>query len=117
MAGYGHLVAEARDAAGLTQAELADLLSVAPSIVSRIESERISISASVFNALIVSLPGLSAPRLLNAMGFPVTVPGADRLPRSLVLELLQRSPAELDALVVLLRGTPPPARQTAGRPR
>lgn len=110
--GWGKLLQEARDAADWSQARLADETGLDPSLISRYELEKVSLKPEPFRKLTNALRGLSAAELLNAMGYEVTVPGADRLPKALIRELLLRSPDEWDALVKLLRGSPP-----QGRPR
>lgn len=106
--GWGRLIAEARN--GRSQAWLADETGIDASLISRYELEKISLKPEPFRKLTNALRGLSPATLLNAMGYEVTVAGADRLPRPLVRELLRRSPAELDALTRFLEGGAGPSR-------
>lgn len=113
VAGYGDLVREAREAAGLSKAKLALALGVDPTIIGRVEREEIGISPSVFQRLVGGiLPSLSAPDLLVAMGYPVTVRGAERLPVQLVRDLLRLDQDELRAIAILVR-----KRSVAERPQ
>lgn len=111
MAGWGELIREAREAAGLNKAELADRINMSPSMVSRLESGKVFIEPDVFRRLCMELRALSPVAVLNALGYEVTVVGADRLPRQLVLDLLSLSPEVLDGTALLVE------RAAQGRPR
>ena len=103
MKGYGRLIEEAREAAGLSQAELADRVNLSPSMVSKLEAEKVAISPAVFRRLTSELRALRPAELATAIGYEVTTIGADRLPRGLVQALLEMSPEELDALATLVQ--------------
>ncbi len=117
MAGYGRLITNAREAAGLNKVQLADRLSVDPSVVSKLEDEKMGVTPPMFMKLTTELRSLVPANLLNAMGYQVTVAGADRLPRGLVQDLLTFSDEELDALalVVQRRAHPSQPPQEKGR--
>lgn len=102
MAGWGELIRIAREAAGLNKAELADRIAMSPSMVSRLEAEKVFIEPDVFRRLCQELRSLSPVALLNALGYEVTVPGADRLPPQLVRDLLALSPDVLDGTALLV---------------
>lgn len=95
MGGYGRMVRDARDAEGMTQAQLADCMGITASVVSRIESEDVPISDEHFRNLMGQLRTLKPVDLLNAMGYPVTVPSPGRIPPSLVAALLRLEPEDL----------------------
>lgn len=116
MAGYGRLIVDGRERRGWTQGDLAERLGVSVSTLSRWESEIRLPDLQQVNALVVAL-GLSAEDMIQSMGLSLLPPMAARLPRELVLELLQRGPEELDALLILLRGTPPLAHRQPGPQR
>lgn len=114
---WGPLVQRARDAAGISKAALADRIGLSPSMVSRIESGSVFITPDVFRRLTTELRSLKAYELANALGYEVTVAGADRLPRQLVRDLLEMNPDDLLALARLVHrnihgGSPP-----VGQPR
>lgn len=99
----GELVMRAREAAGLSKAELADRINLSPSMVSRIEANKVRIEPDVFMRLTTELRGLKPAELASAIGYQVTVPGAERLPRPLVSSLLEMNEDELDALTLLVQ--------------
>lgn len=111
MAGWGELVRVARESAGLNKAELADRIGMSPSMISRIEAERAFIEPDVFRRLCQELRALSPVQVLNALGYEVTVPGADRLPRGIVQDLLSLSPEVLAGTALLI------AQAAQGNPR
>lgn len=104
MDGYGRLIREARETEGLSKAALASMLEVDPTMVGKLEREEVNVSPQVYSRLVSG--GLSTIRpvaLLNAMGYPVTVQGADRLPIALVRDLLRLDDEELRAIAILAR--------------
>lgn len=103
MRGYGLLIAKARDAAGLSVADLADKIGQSDTTVRRLESEAIEPSVAQVNALVTALP-ISAEELLRAMGVHLSLPIAARIPRRLA-ELLADQPDEnQQALIALIEG-------------
>lgn len=118
MDGYGRLIRQAREAEGLSKAALATMLGVDPTMVGKLEREEVNISPSVYTRLVGGLSTIRPVDLLNAMGYPVTVQGADRLPIGLVRDLLRLDADELRAIAVLARRQSRSAlRPLAGDPR
>lgn len=104
MRGYGSLIREARDRKGWSQAELGERIGISASTVSNMENDKHAPTVPTnVNALVVAL-GLSAERLLEAMGVTMTPPAAARLPRGLVLAAIQLSPARQAQLEELALG-------------
>ena len=112
--GFGQLVRDARERKGWTQVDLAERMQTSATTVSNIEREETIPSIDQVNQLVVAL-SLSPELLLQAMGVQLTPPAAAKLPRDLVLELLSRTPEELDALALLLSRTAIPGRQRLRR--
>lgn len=104
MDGYGRLIERARIAEGLSKVALAAALGVDPTMVGKLEREEVNVSPQVYQRLVSGiLTTLRPVDLLNAMGYPVTVQGADRLPVALVRDLLRLDADELRAIAVLAR--------------
>lgn len=102
---WGHVVQEAREAAGLSKVELADRIGVDPSMVSKMESGKlVGLSPDVFRRLTEALRTTLGPvELLNAMGYEFIVPPAGKLPRRLVqaaLQLSRERQAQLEELAL-----------------
>lgn len=87
----------------MTQVALAEEMAVEQSYVSKIETEVIKVTPEVFGKLISALSGELKPvDLIQAMGYPVTVKGSDRLPHGLVRGLLAMTDDELAHLEPLV---------------
>ncbi len=95
MADWGSLIKEAREAQGLNQEELAELVKVSRGTMGHIETNKVRIDSDVFTLLITALRGLRPVELLEAMGFPVTVPQSDRVPAAIVRAIAPLRPADL----------------------
>lgn len=107
---WGKLIEEAREAAKWSQAELADRTGIDPSLISRYEAGGTGrLPVDRFNRLTQALRSLSPVELLEAMGYEIRVPGAERLPRELVRDLLGLPKEDLEAVARLVsrRGHPP----------
>jgi transcriptional regulator with XRE-family HTH domain len=112
VAGYGRLIREAREAEGLSQPQLADKLNVDPSMVSRIENERVRISPELFVGLTHILRTLRPGELIEAMGYPIGLSRQQRkIPRELLDALEEIDPQLLAAFVRLGRGALLEARE------
>lgn len=100
----GDLIATARDAAGMTQAQLAEQVGVAPSTLNRWENQAKppAIKPLQFRKLSSALRSLDPIALLNAMGYEVAASGAQRLPTQLVRDLLSLSPEVLESTAFLV---------------
>ena len=85
------LIRASREQAGLTQAELAEQLSVLRTTVTRWESGRTRPGLEQMNALAAVLP-LTVAQLMRAFGARIAVPAEARIPRALLDDL-----ATLDA--------------------
>ena len=108
----GDLIRVARETAGLSQAELAEELSISPSYMSRLEKGGSFIEPPLFQKLISALRTISPIALIEANGYPITTRRAVTLPPALVQDLLEMTPDELDALALLVhrrghQGPPP----------
>lgn len=103
--GFGRLIAERRELAGLDQGQLAERLGRGRTIVYRLETEQQEPSAEQINILTTVLP-MTAEELLRAMGVTVFLPQAAKLPAQLVSKLLAMPPAQLAALTEFLPGEP-----------
>lgn len=107
---FGAAIREAREHAGLTQAELAERIGTSASTISNLEREQHPPTVpDQVNALAAALP-LSTETLLRAMGVTLTSPAAARLPKRLIDALLQLDQETLAGLTLLAeraaRGTP-----------
>lgn len=102
--GYGDLLRNARERAGLTQQELAERIGSSASTVSNLEREQHPPTVpDQVNVLASALP-LSVEELLRAMGVNIVPVAAARLPRELVTSLLALSPDRQAALLAFVRG-------------
>ena len=102
----GRLITEAREAAGLNKRELAELVNLSPSMISKLESGKVSVTPDVFRSLTTALRTLRPYELVNAMGYQVTVPNSDKLPHELVRELLVMTEQEMEWLIGLVLRRP-----------
>lgn len=105
--GYGAVVAQARG--GRRPVDVATELGIDSSALSKIESESIVISREMYLKLITGLRTLKPAELLNVMGWPVTVAGADKLPHPLIRDLLALDQAGLEVVASI-------AHELASRP-
>lgn len=112
---WGPLVAKARDAAGLTQAQLAEEVKLDASMISKIEANKAYIEPDVFRRLTSALRALSPVELVNELGYELTTPAALRLPKGLVQDLLDMTEQELDAVALLVRRGSSPTIPRAGQ--
>lgn len=94
----GQLVEAAREAQGLSQAGLADRIHVSPSMISRIEGDKVGITPAVFDKLCSVLRELSRVDFVEAIGYPIYVESESHLPEGLVKLLRQLRPDELQAV-------------------
>lgn len=94
---FGPLIATARESVGMTVEQLADRIGQSVSTVRRLEAGRGGLTIEQCNALVSVLP-LSADALLHAAGANLNPPAAARLPRALVLALLDLDTADLVAI-------------------
>lgn len=104
----GELIREAREAAGWSQAQLADVVGLHPSMISKIEKGGVFLEPDTFNQFTRALRSLSPLELAIANGYELAAPSAMTLPVQLVRDLLAMSAEELDATALLVH------RATAG---
>jgi transcriptional regulator with XRE-family HTH domain len=101
MQGYGDMIRRARDAKGLTEAQLAARLGKSRQVVLRLEAEEQVPDRDYVNALVSILP-LSADDLLRACGYHLNPESAARLPNQLVEILLEMDPHRWQSLIDVL---------------
>jgi len=101
----GRYLREARNREGLTQEDLADRVGASPTTVSNWERDVTMPGIEDVNPLVVTLR-LSPEVMLQKMGVLLTPPAAARLPRELVLSLLELRPEELATIQKLARQWP-----------
>lgn len=109
MKGYGRLIRNARESAGLSAAELAAYLGQTKGVVLNMESEATLPTLKQVNGLVAVLP-LSAEDLLRAMGYHLSPHRYGRIPKQLLDLLAQLSPDQHQNLIRLLtdlRKAPP----------
>ena len=95
----------ARIAARLNARELAAELQLDESMVSKIESEKASITPAVYQQLVEALPTLKDPVFVEAIGYPVRVPRVHRVIPPKILALMDQLNDEDWATVLrLVRG-------------
>jgi len=98
----GRLIKAALDAAEMSQSELARIMDIDPSLVSRYVKDKAGIEPATYDALLRALPGyLSAPDLAAAIGYRVPVSTENRLPTGFV-ETMAKLDDEGRALILRL---------------
>lgn len=100
---YGKFLKQAREQVGLTQVELGERVGVTGAAISNWEAEINPPPASAFNALVAALR-LSPEDLLRNMGYNLAPPLAAKLPRSLVVALLELGPEDQASIEATARG-------------
>ena len=85
---YGQLIKNRREARNWSQVEFAERVGVSPATVSNWEREVTPPGIDDVNKLCMGL-SISAETLLTAMGVNLTPPLAARIPRALILALLE----------------------------
>lgn len=102
--GYGALIREARKAKGFTQAELAERMQTSPSTISNLEREQHPPTVpEEVNDLCLAL-NISPESLLMAMGVRMSPAAATKLPPALIRDLASLTPAEMEAVLLQVRG-------------
>lgn len=101
------MIREARDALGLTQEEVGDLVGTSASTISNLEREQHPPTVpDQVNALAIHLR-VPAAALLEKMGVTtLSIPLEGRLPRDTVRALLDLTPGELETLTRLAQVMP-----------
>lgn len=95
---WGAIIREVREAEGLTQAELAELADIKPSVLSRIEAGKVGIEPAVYDRLINALRSLKPVELARAIGYHFTVPLVEQIPVPMARDLLSLDREELAAV-------------------
>lgn len=101
---WGHLVKAAREAEGLSQADLAERVEMTPSVLSRIEAGKVFIEPHVYRRLCNVLRALSPKELLDSLGYEISVTDAERLSRPLVRALREADKRDWPAAEQSIRG-------------
>lgn len=101
---YGAMIKEARQAAGMTQAELGEAIQLDRSMVGKIEAGKVFVEPETYRRLVFALPSLRPVELLNALGYEVPTSGATRLPPELVRILGQLDAEQRQIVLRLARG-------------
>lgn len=95
-------IRNARLAAGLSQAELADRMNVDPSVVSKLESGKAALSKGMFTSLVMALHSTIRPvDLIRAMGWTVPLGAEANLPPDLADAIVHMNPEGLRLLSVV----------------
>lgn len=97
---YAELIAQAIDAAGLSQKEVADRLQLSETTVSNWVRGKRPPTLEYINS-VCALLGISADSLLRAIGIELHPPAAARLPKDLLQDALSMNPEGLRLLSVV----------------
>lgn len=98
----GSQVQRAREAAGYSPAELARLINLSPSMISRIEDDRIgTLTPDVFRLLCNALRSLIPVELAAANGYEVSLPPELKVPRAIAETILEMTEAQREGLLQL----------------
>jgi transcriptional regulator with XRE-family HTH domain len=104
MNAWGQLVKAAREAEGLSQADLAERIEITPSVLSRIEAGKVFIEPHVYRRLCNVLRALSPKELLDSLGYEISVSDPERLSKPLVRALRAADKRDWPAAEQAIRG-------------